>query len=1493
MHQSTKRRSHSIGSLCEESIDQCKKKNCEESKADDLKTACQLLLCLLHTKDASDRSYLHTNFRLSWAKTLLERARTLDEYCSQHMDSSMTRIDSCKNRCHRSGSNSNKESISSRATNVSAGSANGKKPLLQLRFLLQPNQESGYTPFHRAIIERNLAAVLLFLRYASADEKSAERLAQRPMTLLHAAEVQLSRNRTDMKKNDRSSNNLLLAMANATDHEGMTPLCLLGQLQQSELSRCRNYVKSFQQSVDRNTTMIRRTLSRRSSFDNNRNDSDDENFQYFSEDAEVLRIDDEGIDDRANGFVADNAAYACEVVTFGRPNHYALGVVQNGSSSSSASVSSSTKDCGFCPKRVQEFAQEIVGRQGSAMTVAVATHHSLVVTKHGHLYAFGLGKGGRLGIGDDQPQQCPLPKRVLGPLQRRKVVGVAAAENHSLCVTSQGDIYSWGSNRFGQLGDNGTGSSSTLLCGSRCVPRRVESLKHHPCVGVAAGEKHSVALSRKGEVFVWGDNTSGQLGVSRRTGIQKVQRVEALWKASGSRGNKNSSPNITIAIAAAAQSTLVLTTGSPSSRLTNVNAIYEWGHGNHVPIRVHFESYNAETKKKDGNNYRSSSFGSSFSRTPNPTAIACARYHNAAITSDGMVYTWGLHEESLGRSNKSDETKQQQYQRRNSSPQLVTGMLPEKGGGNAVAIDASGSHTAVVCSNGALYTWGTNNGKNVLGHEGVRWQPNPKRVPGVHRAIDVAVAKEHTILLIGASFPSMPKNNGLQGLDVLAARKVAEYVDLFNVVPILMMSERIQSSFLIEYCTNFVRRNLDGVLNVGKKSVMDQYLNDMLAETTHLAGKRYRDGHHHPMIFDVIAAGNAERPAFDRDWFSSPQEWIQGCKELVQNEVVRRLIMVARSKEDEEDSRISDFKTRRRLLYQKEQDESNDKTRHISKSLLIPEVKEGNLDRGIKRTANMDLSTIGLAKQNAAWLTKEIRGIKKKLKQISSLLYADTRKVVLSVEQEAKVSRRPTLEVELSIYESALEEVTKRMKELNIENDTKKILLISAEENQYREELEAQHKMIETKEHESCLVSNTKKLEDSIESIPDQRDEKRFFCDICNVKCSDKSNFILHQNGRKHRNRAAQLVEEEKEVTATLIRQQQQIELMKSASIPTPPRTNIAKKAWGTKTSPQPMYLLPPPPHPVLAHVVSTSYETPLHDMKSPVSTTKPLSLFSKYNGEAQNFSDSIRKKTDFLTGIDSSSSNDISAAPSNFMTVSPEQKKLNTMLHRRMKESQKLVVRDTSLSSSRTVPSSLTSARDHSFTPDKIYIEAQNREERPSRISLADFLTPTKKKLRSKSHTAPWMKRPTSAMKTLSTVSPRSIVQIQAQEESLKSKQDKSYGEGGGSWYIERRERAESVLEIQKLDQEDLEHRLLVEEQLKIEAQIREENDRRQQIEATKKKSRKDGCNSKRRKKKSQKSRNTSKNTSKKIDSKCESSVVDTRKSNRSTVSAKSTKNS
>ena len=147
-----------------------------------------------------------------------------------------------------------------------------------------------------------------------------------------------------------------------------------------------------------------------------------------------------------------------------------------------------------------------------------------------------------------------------------------------------------------------------------------------------------------------------------------------------------------------------------------------------------------------------------------------------------------------------------------SSPQLVHGMLPEKGGGIAVAVAASEERTAVLTDCGTLFTWGATHGKQVLGHEGVRWQPIPKKVPGVHGAVKIALAKEHTVLLVGACFPTVQEkqnsNEEPASLEILTARKVAQHVDLFNVIPILIMAERTEVCMDLQKCfcctSNFI-----------------------------------------------------------------------------------------------------------------------------------------------------------------------------------------------------------------------------------------------------------------------------------------------------------------------------------------------------------------------------------------------------------------------------------------------------------------------------------------------------------------------------------------------------------------------------------------------------------------------------------------------------------------------------------------------------------------
>ena len=234
----------------------------------------------------------------------------------------------------------------------------------------------------------------------------------------------------------------------------------------------------------------------------------------------------------------------------------------------------------------------------------------------------------------------------------------------------------------------------------------------------------------------------------------RPQRVEGLWSAH---------PRLrAISISASEFSTLVLTmppkvsSGSrdSSGSLTTlpVNTVYSWGHGNHQLMRVIFPTETNSLTSRRGNVNNNNVYSRSI--CTNPVAIACAKYHNVAITEEGRVFTWGLHSESLGiektatpaKKNDGEWTTATDDRRRPrsnslqsssgnsspsstiSSPRLVVGMLPQNGGGKAVAVSASENHTAIVTAEGHLFTWGTSIGTDALGHRGVRWQQCPRKV---------------------------------------------------------------------------------------------------------------------------------------------------------------------------------------------------------------------------------------------------------------------------------------------------------------------------------------------------------------------------------------------------------------------------------------------------------------------------------------------------------------------------------------------------------------------------------------------------------------------------------------------------------------------------------------------------------------------------------------------------------------------------------------------
>jgi alpha-tubulin suppressor-like RCC1 family protein len=151
------------------------------------------------------------------------------------------------------------------------------------------------------------------------------------------------------------------------------------------------------------------------------------------------------------------------------------------------------------------------GASGPVSQIAAGETHSLALTSTGQLYAFGSNEFGQLGnpANSGTEQANPTPLAVALPGASGPVVQIAAGASHSLALTSTGQLYAFGSNRFGQLGN--AFASGTL--NPTPTPTLVSLPDASgPIVQIAAGGSHSLALTSTGQLYAFGRNDFGQLG---------------------------------------------------------------------------------------------------------------------------------------------------------------------------------------------------------------------------------------------------------------------------------------------------------------------------------------------------------------------------------------------------------------------------------------------------------------------------------------------------------------------------------------------------------------------------------------------------------------------------------------------------------------------------------------------------------------------------------------------------------------------------------------------------------------------------------------------------------------------------------------------------------------------------------------------------------------------------------------------------------------------
>ena len=158
------------------------------------------------------------------------------------------------------------------------------------------------------------------------------------------------------------------------------------------------------------------------------------------------------------------------------------------------------------PALLQHSAIKIQDVQLSKLHTAVLT-----TDPEANLYICGFGQGGRLGTGDEATRfhfTCIYG----GGLSGKKVVNIGLGQNHTIAISSHGEVFTWGNNVFGQLGYAIATSNSQQENPLQLLPRQVFGpLKRETCIGCAASRLHSVVFT-KVSLYTFGKN-EGQLGL--------------------------------------------------------------------------------------------------------------------------------------------------------------------------------------------------------------------------------------------------------------------------------------------------------------------------------------------------------------------------------------------------------------------------------------------------------------------------------------------------------------------------------------------------------------------------------------------------------------------------------------------------------------------------------------------------------------------------------------------------------------------------------------------------------------------------------------------------------------------------------------------------------------------------------------------------------------------------------------------------------------------
>ncbi|MCL1901543.1 MAG: InlB B-repeat-containing protein, partial [Firmicutes bacterium] len=314
----------------------------------------------------------------------------------------------------------------------------------------------------------------------------------------------------------------------------------------------------------------------------------------------------------------------------------------------------------------------------AAKEISGGEYHSLAIDAAGNLWAWGSNSDGQLGDGNTTSSRTPVQIKA-----GMKFSDISAGSSHNLAIDVNDNLWAWGDNSYGQLGDGTTTSSLS--------PVQIKGETKFSAI--STGNSHSLAIDADGNLWAWGGNSNGQLGDGSTTNRLSPVPIKAGMKF--------------FAVAAGDNHSLAI---------NSEGNLWAWGNNPYGQIGDGTKTTrHSPVLIKEGTKF---------------TAIA-ADYHSLAIDEDGNLWAWGQN----GNGQLGDGTTSRR-----------TLPVPIRAGTSFSQISAGWYYSSAIDTNGNLWTWGSN-AYGQLGDGTTAQKTSPIQIKSGTKFIQVGAGAHHSLAI--------------------------------------------------------------------------------------------------------------------------------------------------------------------------------------------------------------------------------------------------------------------------------------------------------------------------------------------------------------------------------------------------------------------------------------------------------------------------------------------------------------------------------------------------------------------------------------------------------------------------------------------------------------------------------------------------------------------------------------------------------------------------